>query len=101
MTITKDVTISEDVEIDIDLDDIYRNLTGTEKEELLDMLLEHRSSYSKNYYIEGLILGKCDSDILTNKQIWDKLIKLLKYSEPSLKDYIIEELQYEPTNSKN
>lgn len=97
MRIYKEVEISTDVEIDIDLDDVYKSLTSSEKEELLEMLLEHRGYDSRNYYIESIILGKSDSDVLTNKKVWDKIIKLIKYEQPALKDYIIEELQYEPT----
>ena len=96
MTITKEVKIYKDVEIDLDIDDIYQNLSRSEKEELFELLLEDRMSYNKNYYIENLILGKCDSDILTNKKVWDKIIQWFKYDEPALKDYIIEELSYEP-----
>ena len=100
MTITKEVKIYKDVEIDLDIDDIYRNLSRSEKEELFELLLEDRMSYNKNYYIENLILGKCDSDILTNKKVWDKIIQLFKYDEPALKDYIIEELSYEPNKTR-
>lgn len=97
MTIEREVEISQYIDIDISLDDIYNNLTRTEKEHLLDMLLENRSYNNKNYYIEGLIVGRSDSDILNNKKIWDNLIRLIKYEEPALKDYIIEELSYEPS----
>lgn len=100
MTITKEVKIYKDVEIDLDIDDIYQNLSRSEKEELFELLLEDRMSYNKNYYIENLILGKCDSDILTNKKVWDKIIQLFKYDEPTLKDYIIEELLYEPNKTR-
>ena len=96
MTITKEVKIYKDVEIDLDIDDIYQNLSRSEKEELFELLLEDRMSYNKNYYIENLILGRSDSDVLTNKKVWDKIIRLIKYEEPALKDYIIEELLYEP-----
>lgn len=96
MTIKQYVEISENVEIDLDIDEIYNNLSRAEKEDLLEMLLEYRINNDKNYYIEGLVLGKSDSDILNSKKIWDKIIYLIKYSEPALKDYIIEELQYEP-----
>ena len=100
MTITKEVKIYKDVEIDLDIDDIYQNLSRSEKEEVFELLLEDRMSYNKNYYIENLILGKCDSDILTNKKVWDKIIQLFKYDEPALKDYIIEELSYEPNKTR-
>ena len=50
-------------------------------------------------FIENLMLGKCDKDILNNKKVWDKLIKLIKYDEPALKDYILEELSYDSNNS--
>lgn len=100
MTIKQEVQIYKDVEIDLDIDDIYQNLSRSEKEELFELLLEDRMSYNKNYYIENLILGKCDSDILTNKKVWDKIIQLFKYDEPALKDYIIEELLYEPNKTR-
>lgn len=96
MTIKQYVEISENVEIDLDIDEIYNNLSRYEKEDLLEMLLEYRINNDKNYYIEGLVLGKSDSDILNNKKIWDRIIRLIKYEQPALKDYIIEELQYEP-----
>ena len=99
MRIIQEVEIWQDVEVDLDVDEIFNNLSSSEKDELLEILLEDRTRYSKGYYIENLILGKCDKDILNNKKIWDKLIKLIKYDEPTLKDYIIEELSYEP--SKN
>ena len=72
MTITKEVKIYKDVEVDLDVDDIYQNLSRSEKEELFELLLEDRSRYNKGYYIENLMLGKCDKDILNNKKIWDK-----------------------------
>ena len=96
MTIKQYVEISENVEIDLDIDEIYNNLSRCEKEDLLEMLLEYRINNDKNYYIEGLVLGKSDSDILNSKKIWDRIIRLIKYEQPALKDYIIEELQYEP-----
>jgi hypothetical protein len=96
MTIKQEVQIWQDVEVDVDIDEIYNNLSRYEKEDLLELLLQHRHTTDSNYYIEGLILGKSDSDILNNKKIWDNLIRLIKYEEPALKDYIIEELSYEP-----
>lgn len=97
MTVKQEVQIWQDVEVDIDIDEIYENLSRSEKDELFELLLENHNRYNKDYYIESLILGKSDSDILTNKKVWDKIIKLIKYEQPALKDYIIEELQYEPT----
>lgn len=96
MRIIQEVDISQDVEVELYVDDIYRNLSRSEKEELFELLLENHNRYNKDYYIESLIVGKSDSDILTNKKVWDKIIRLIKYEEPALKDYIIEELQYEP-----
>lgn len=96
MTVKQYVEISEDVEIDIGVSEIYENLSRYEKEELLELLLEDRTYNDSNYYIEGLMLGKSDKDILNNKKIWDKIIRLIKYEEQALKDYIIEELSYEP-----
>ena len=95
MTITREVTVSEDVDIDLDIDDIYENLTNNEKEELFELLREDRARYNKGYYIEDLIIGKSDSEFLTNKKIWDKIIRLLKYENSELLPYIIEELTYE------
>lgn len=100
MTVKQYVEISEDVEIDIGVSEIYENLSRYEKEELLELLLEDRTYNDSNYYIEGLMLGKSDKDILNNKKIWDKIIRLIKYEEQALKDYIIEELSYEPKLSK-
>ena len=96
MTVKQYVEISEDVEIDLEVSEIYENLSRYEKEELLELLLEDRTYNDSNYYIEGLMLGKSDKDILNNKKIWDKIIRLIKYEEQALKDYIIEELSYEP-----
>lgn len=96
MTVKQEVQIWQDVEVDIDIDEIYTNLSRSEKEELFELLLQNHNRHNKDYYIESLILGKSDSDILTNKKVWDRIIKLIKYEQPALKDYIIEELQYEP-----
>lgn len=97
MTIKQEVQIWQDVEVDLDIDEIYQNLSRSEKEELFELLLENHNRYNKGYYIESLILGKSDSDLLTNKKVWDKIIRFIKYDEPALKEYIIEELQYEPS----
>lgn len=97
MTTKQYVEISKYVEVDLDVEEIFNHLNNSEKDDLLEMLLEDRTKYNKDYYIESLILGKSDSDILTNKKVWDKIIRFIKYDEPALKEYIIEELQYEPS----
>lgn len=97
MTTKQYVEISEYVEVDLDVEEIFNNLSSSEKDDLFEILLEDRTKYNKGYYIESLILGKSDSDILTNKKVWDKIIRFIKYDEPALKEYIIEELQYEPS----
>jgi hypothetical protein len=99
MTIKQEVEIWQDVEVDLGIDEIYNNLSNSEKDELLAILLENRGRYNNLYYIESLILGKSDSNILTNKKVWDKIIRLIKYEESTLKDYIIEELLYEPNKT--
>lgn len=97
MTTKQYVESSEYVEVDLDVEEIFNNLSSSEKDDLFEILLEDRTKYNKGYYIESLILGKSDSDILTNKKVWDKIIRFIKYDEPALKEYIIEELQYEPS----
>lgn len=93
MTLTKEVEILEDVEIELDVDEIYNNLSQREKEELLDLLLGGNSS-NKNYYLETLFLGKTDAEILTDRKIIDKLIRTIKYNhyDSTLVERIIEEL---------
>lgn len=99
MIINKDIEVNADIELNSK--EIFRNLSSREKEELLDLILNESVSDS-NYYLEGLFLGKKDYQILTDKKIWDKLIRFIKYEDSTLKDYIIEELLYEPTyNLKN
>lgn len=93
MYILKDVDI--EVEVDLSINEIFRSLSGSEKEELFDLILNEKVSDS-NYYLEGLFLGKKDYQILTDKKVWDKLIYHILYSDSTLKDYIIEELSYEP-----
>ena len=95
MYFTKDIDI--EVDIDLSVKEIFRNLSSREKEELLDLILNENLSES-NYYLEGLFLGKKDYQILTDKKIWDKLIYHILYSDSTLKDYIIEELSYNPKN---
>lgn len=94
MIINKDIEVNTDIELNSKK--IFRNLSSREKEELLDLILNEKVSDS-NYYLEGLFLGKNDYQILTDKKIWDKLIRFIKYEDSTLKDYIIEELLYEPT----
>lgn len=95
MLINKDIEVNTDIELNSK--EIFRNLSSREKEELLDLILNESVSDS-NYYLEGLFLGKKDYQILTDKKIWDKLIRFIKYENSTLKDYIIEELSYEPKN---
>ncbi len=94
MLINKDIEVNTYIELNPK--EIFRNLSSREKEELLDLILNESVSDS-NYYLEGLFLGKKDYQILTDKKIWDKLIRFIKYEDSTLKDYIIEELLYEPT----
>ena len=93
MTLTKEVEILEDVEIELGVDEIYNNLSQREKGELLDLLLGG-SSLNKNYYLETLFLGKTDAEILTDRKIIDKLIRTIKYNhyDSTLVERIIEEL---------
>jgi hypothetical protein len=99
MIINKDIEVNTDIELNSK--EIFRNISSREKEELLDLILNEKVSDS-DYYLEGLFLGKKDYQILTDKKIWDKLIRFIKYEDSTLKDYIIEELLYEPTyNLKN
>lgn len=95
MTLTKEVEILEDIEIELDVDEIYNNLSQSEKEELLDLLLRG-SSFNKDYYLESLFFGKTDAQILTDEKIIDKLIRTIKYNhyDSTLVERIIEELSY-------
>jgi hypothetical protein len=95
MFINKDIEVNADIELNPR--EIFRNLSSREKEELLDLILNESVSDS-NYYLEGLFLGKKDYQILTDKKVWDKLIRFIKYEDSTLKDYIIEELSYNPKN---
>lgn len=94
MTLYQDVDITTEIELDVY--EVYNSLSKYEKEETLDLLLQDYQNKNKEYYIESLVLGRTDTDILTNQKIWDKIIRLIKYDQPALKDFIIEELQYEP-----
>lgn len=96
MTLYQDVDITTEVEIELDVCEVYNALSKYEKEEMLDLLLQDYQNKNKEYYIESLVLGRTDTDILTNQKIWGKIIRLIKYDQPALKDFIIEELQYEP-----
>ena len=96
MTIYTDVEISQEVEVNLDIDEIYKNLSKYEKEELLDLLLSEKCRYNKDYYLESLFLGKTDTQILSDKKTIDNLIRIIKYNhiDQSLVQYIIEELSY-------
>ena len=96
MTIYTDVEISQEVEVNLDIDEIYKNLSKYEKEELFDLLLSEKYRYSKDYYLETLFSGKTDAQILSNKKTIDNLIRIIKYNhvDQSLVQYIIEELSY-------
>ena len=96
MTLYQDVDITTEVEIELDVCEVYNALSKYEKEEMLELLLRDYQNKNKEYYIESLVLGRTDTDILTNQKIWGKIIRLIKYDQPALKDFIIEELQYEP-----
>ncbi len=85
---------TQDVDIDIDLSprDIYDELDTWEKEELLDLLLQENTS--KSFSISNKLRAVSDSEFLNDKELWDYIIKLVKYEDSSLLNYIIEELQY-------
>lgn len=96
MTIYTDVEISQEVEVNLDIDEIYKNLSKYEKEELFELLLSEKYRYNKDYYLETLFSGKTDAQILSNKKTIDNLIRIIKYNhvDQSLVQYIIEELSY-------
>ena len=96
MTIYTDVEISQEVEVNLDIDEIYKNLSKYEKEELFDLLFSEKYRYSKDYYLEILFSGKTDAQILSDKKTIDNLIRIIKYNhvDQSLVQYIIDELSY-------
>ena len=85
-----------DVEVDIDLSarEIYNDLNSDEKEELLDLLLQEYSN--KNFSISNKLRSLSDDEFLNDQKTWDYIIKMVKYHDSSLLNYIIEELSYEP-----
>lgn len=85
-------TQETEVEVDLSARDIYNELADYEKEELLDLLLQEYTN--KSYSISNKLRSIDDSNFLQNKEIWDYIIKLVKYEDSTLLNYIIEELEY-------
>ena len=85
---------TQEVDIDIDLSprEIYDELNTLEKEELLNLLLQE--STSKSFSISNKLRDLSDSEFLNDKETWDYIIKLVKYEDSTLLEYIVEELKY-------
>ena len=47
MRIIQEVEIWQDVEVDLVVDEIFNNLSSSEKDDLIEILLEDRSRYNK------------------------------------------------------
>lgn len=97
MRLTQKVEVTQNIDINLDVDDIYNNLSLSEKKDLLELLISDRRRGNinyRNYYVEDLLTGVSDTEFLTSKKIWDEIIKLVKYENSDLLDYIIEELNY-------
>ena len=84
-------TVETDVDLDLSVRDIYDELDSDEKEELLELLLQEHSN--KSFSISKAL---SDDEFLNDIKTWDYIIKMVKYHDSSLLEYIIEELSYSP-----
>lgn len=87
-------TIETDVDLDISVRDIYDELDSDEKEELLELLLQEHTN--KSFSISNKLKALSDDEFLNDIKTWDYIIKMVKYHDSSLLEYIIEELSYSP-----
>lgn len=81
------------IRVDIDLDDLYSELDGEDIEYLYKRMMNY-SSKEKDYFLSNKMKNLSDVDILTNKQIIDSFIMLLKYEHSDMLEYVKEELNY-------
>lgn len=92
------MTFYKNIEIDVDLDlsvrEIYDELDSDEKEQLLELLLQEHSN--KSFSISNKLKALSDDEFLNDIKTWDYIIKMVKYHDSSLLEYIIEELSYSP-----
>lgn len=87
--------ITTEVEVDIDVQDIYERLDDYEIKELLELIKNKKyNCNSKDYFLQNMIGGQTDTEILTNKEFLSNLIKLLKYETPDLLEFVKEEINY-------
>lgn len=87
-------TVETDVDLDLSVRDIYDELDSDEKEELLELLLQEHSN--KSFSISNKLKALSDDEFLNDIKTWDYIIKMVKYHDSSLLEYIIEELSYSP-----
>ena len=92
------MTIYKCVEVDVDLDlsvrEIYNELDSDDKEELLDLLLQEYTN--KSFSISNKLRSLSDDEFLNDTKTWDYIIKMVKYHDSTLLQYIIDELSYNP-----
>lgn len=81
------------IRVDIDLDDLYSELDGEDIEYLYKRMMNY-SLKEKDYFLSNKMKNLSDVDILTNKQIIDSFIMLLKYEHSDMLEYVKEELNY-------
>lgn len=87
-------TVETDVDLDLSVREIYDELDSDEKEQLLELLLQEHSN--KSFSISNKLKALSDDEFLTDIKTWDYIIKMVKYHDSSLLEYIIEELSYSP-----
>lgn len=89
---------STEVEVDVNIQlnprDIYDNLDSDELTELLRLIQNGRNTKNKDYSISDMVSGMTDVQILTDKNVLDYIIRLLKYDTPEMLEYVVEELKY-------
>lgn len=94
MTIYEDATDGENLSVN----DIYLQLDYGEKEELMELILNENSYKSHSIYNKMSMTS--DNEFLNDKKIWDYIIKMVKYHDSALLEYIIDELSYNPPKIK-
>lgn len=87
-------TVETDVDLDLSVREIYDELDSDEKEQLLELLLQEHSN--KSFSISNKLKALSDDEFLNDIKTWDYIIKMVKYHDSSLLEYIIEELSYSP-----
>lgn len=89
----REVEVTTEVDVDINVRDFYNSMDDEEETEMLQLIKNGEFAKDKDFYLSNMIYGETDSQVLNNETFLKQLAYFLKYEDSTLLEFIKEELQ--------